>query len=219
MAFQKDISFSLYAEQRFLQSELGYYTGGLTLPTKSGAFGLALNYSGFDLYNEQKLGLAYGRLFTKNISGGIQIDYLSTSISEYGTASALTFELGLLIKLSEQISTAVHLFNPVAVKSGFDDEKIPTLFRLALSYEPSKKILLITEVGKDIDFPARFKAGIEYRIVDALHLRGGIGTNPSQYSLGIGINVQHLKIDLASSYHQVLGFTPALSVNYVFAKK
>src|SRR6185436_16993324 len=117
-------------------------------------------------------------------SGGIQVDYLSTSISEYGSAWALTFELGLLVKLSPQLSTAVHLFNPVAIKSGFDDEKIPTLFRLALSYVPSKKILLITEVGKDIDFPARFKAGIEYRIVDALHLRGGIATNPSQYSLG-----------------------------------
>src|SRR4249920_2757979 len=60
IAFQKEISFSLYAEQRFLQSDLGYYAGGLTLPTKSGVFGLALNYSGFDLYNEQKLGLAYG---------------------------------------------------------------------------------------------------------------------------------------------------------------
>jgi hypothetical protein len=219
MAFQKEISFSLYAEQRFLQSELGYYAGGLTLPTKSGVFGLALNYSGFDLYNEQKLGLAYARLFTKNISGGIQIDYLSTSISEYGTAAALTFELGLLVKINEQLSTAVHVYNPVAVKSGFDDEKIPTLFRLGLSYEAGKKVLLISEVAKDIDFPARFKAGVEYKIIDVLSLRGGIATNPSQYSLGVGINVKHLKIDLASSYHQLLGFTPAFSLNYVFGKK
>src|SRR5215467_14322871 len=84
MAFEKEISFALYAENRFLQKELGYYSGGLTLPTKSGVFGLAVNYSGFDLYNEKKLGLAYGRLFTKNVSGGIQIDYLATSLSEYG---------------------------------------------------------------------------------------------------------------------------------------
>src|SRR6185295_9697264 len=47
MAFQKEISFSLYAEQRYLQSELGYYAGGFTLPTKSGAFGLVINYNGF----------------------------------------------------------------------------------------------------------------------------------------------------------------------------
>ena len=219
MAFEKEISFALYAENRFLQKELGYYSGGLTLPTKSGTFGLAINYSGFDLYNEKKIGLGYGRLFSKNISGSLQMDYLSTSISEYGSASALTFELGLLVKINKQLSTAAHLYNPVAVKSGFDDEKIPTLFRLALSYEPSDKIFMITEIAKDIDFPARFKAGIEYRIINELHLRGGIATNPSQYSLGVGINVQHLKIDLASSYHQILGFTPAFSLSYVFAKK
>jgi len=219
MAFEKEISFSLYAEQRFLEKELGYYAGGLTLPTKSGVFGLAINYSGFDLYNEKKIGLGYGRLFTKNISGGIQIDYLSTSISEYGTASAFTFEAGLLVKITDQLSTAVHVFNPIAIKSGFDDEKIPTLFRLGLSYEPGKKILLTAEAEKDIDFPARFKAGIEYKMIDQLYLRGGIATNPSQYSFGVGLNVGNLKIDFASSYHQVLGLTPGISVNYVFGRK
>ncbi|MBS1656722.1 MAG: hypothetical protein JST18_01350 [Bacteroidetes bacterium] len=219
MAFQNDISFSLYAEQRFLQSELGYYAGGLTLPTKSGVFGLAINYSGFDLYNEKKMGLAYARLFSKNISGGIQIDYLSTSVAEYGTGGALTFEAGLMIKISQQLSAAAHVFNPVPISSGFQDEKIPTLFRFGLSYEPGEKILLLAEAEKDIDHPARIKAGIEYQIADVLHLRGGVATNPSQYSFGVGLNVQHLKIDIASSYHQILGFTPGLSVNYVFGKK
>jgi hypothetical protein len=79
--------------------------------------------------------------------------------------------------------------------------------------------LLITEAEKDIDNPARFKAGVEYKIVDALHLRGGIATNPSQYSLGVGINVKDLKIDLATSYHEVLGVTPAISLSYFFGKK
>lgn len=219
MAFQKEISFSLYAEQRFLQNELSYYAGGFSLPTKSGVFGLAVNYSGFDLYNEKKIGLAYARLFSEKVSGGIQIDYLSTAISEYGTASAFTFEAGLLVKISDQLSTAAHVFNPVAIKSGFEEEKIPTLFRLGLSYEAGKKVLIITEAEKDIDHPARVKAGVEYRIIEVLHLRGGVATNPAQYSLGIGINIKDLKIDLASAYHQVLGVTPALSINYSFRKK
>lgn len=78
---------------------------------------------------------------------------------------------------------------------------------------------MLAEAEKDIDHPARIKAGIEYQIADVLHLRGGVATNPSQYSFGVGLNVQHLKIDIASSYHQILGFTPGLSVNYVFGKK
>ena len=219
MAFQKIISFSLYAEQRYLEKELGYYAGGFTLPTKSGVFGLAINYNGFDLYNEKKIGVAYARMFSQKVSGSIQLDYLSTSISEYGTSSAFTAELGLLLKISEQLSAGAHIFNPYPIKSGFGDEKIPTVFKLGLSYEAGKKILLITEAEKDIDNPARFKAGIEYKIVDALHLRGGIATHPSQYSFGVGINVKDLRIDLAASYHEILGVTPALSLNYIFGKK
>jgi hypothetical protein len=219
MAFQKEISFSLYAEQRYLQKELGYYAAGFTLPTKSGSFGLEINYNGFDLYNDKKIGLSYARLFSEKVSGGIQIDYLSSTISEYGTASAFTVEAGLLVKLSKQLTTAAHIYNPVAIKSGFADERIPTVFQLGLSYEAGKKILLLTEAEKDIDFPARFKAGIEYKIADALHLRGGVATNPSQYSFGAGINIKDLKIDFAASYHQVLGVTPALSLNYLFGKK
>ncbi|MCY7409790.1 MAG: hypothetical protein LH473_05920 [Chitinophagales bacterium] len=219
MAFRKNISFSLFAEQRYFQNELGYYAAGLTLPTKKGAFGLSINYNGFDLYNEQKIGLGYAMLFSKNISGSLQIDYLSTSIAEYGTSSAFTFEAGLLVKINDQLKGAAHVFNPVAVKSGFAVEKVPTVFQLGLSYEPGKKVLLSAEVEKDIDNAARFKAGVEYKIVDVLHLRGGIETNPSQYGLGVGINVKQLKIDIAASYHQVLGVTPAFSLNYVFEKK
>lgn len=219
MAFQKELSFSLFAEQRYLQKELGYYAAGFTLPVKNGAFGLAVNYTGFDLYNEKKIGLAYARLFSQKVSGGIQIDYLSTAVSEYGTSTAFTVEAGLMVKVSAKLSTAAHVYNPVAIKSGFADEKIPTLFKLGLSYEAGKKILLLTEVEKDIDHAARFKAGAEYQIADVLHLRGGVATNPSQYSLGAGIRVKDLKIDFAASYHEVLGVTPAISLNYLFGKK
>src|SRR5437868_2148638 len=117
MAFQKEISFSLYAEQRYLQKELGYYAGGFTLPVKNGAFGLAINYNGFDLYNEKKIGLAYARKFSQKVSGGIQLDYLSTAISEYGTSTVFTAELGLLVKVSDHLFTAAHIYNPYPVNT------------------------------------------------------------------------------------------------------
>jgi hypothetical protein len=219
MAFQDQVSFSLHGENRFLQSELGAYAAGITLPIKSGAFGLAVNYTGFDLYNESKIGVAYALLFAKNISGSLQLDYCSTSISEYGTASAFTAEAGLMLKINQQLTAAAHVFNPLAIGSGFEEESIPTVFRLGLSYAPGEKVLLIGEAEKDIDFPARAKAAIEYRVAEVLHLRGGVATNPSQYSFGFGLQVQNLKIDLASSYHQVLGLSPGISVNYSFGKK
>src|SRR5215831_3949547 len=75
MAFVKGFSAGLFTERKFGLSELSYSAGGVTLPTKSGVFGLSANYYGFDLYNEKKAGLAYARLFSNKISGGIQLDY------------------------------------------------------------------------------------------------------------------------------------------------
>ncbi|MBK9732772.1 MAG: hypothetical protein IPO83_16075 [Chitinophagaceae bacterium] len=219
MAFVKDISVGIFSERRFMMSELGYNAGGVILPTKSGVFGVSVSYSGFDVYNEKKAGLSYARLFSKKISGSIQFDYLGTSIAEYGNGSTFTFEAGLLVKITDKFSTGAHVFNPVRVNSGFIDEKAPTVLKLGISYEASDKVWLAAEAKKDIDQAVQLCAGLEYRVIDALHLRAGFGTNPALYTFGAGINVAQLKIDMAATYHQVLGVSPQLSISYAFVKK
>ena len=219
MAFVKDISIGLFSERNFMLSELSYHAGGVIIPTKSGVFGLTVTYAGFDVYNEKKAGLSYARLFTERISGGIQFDYLGTSISEYGNSSTFTFEAGLLVKITEKFSTGAHVFNPVRVNSGFIDDKVPATLKLGVAYEAGNKVSIAAEAKKNIDQPAQFCAGLEYRVVDALHLRAGFETYPALYSFGAGINMQQLKIDFATSYHQVLGVTPQLSISYAFSKK
>jgi hypothetical protein len=53
-----------------------------------------------------------------------------------------------------------------------------------------------------------------------LSLRGGIvASQIATFSFGLGVNQQSLKIDFATTYHQVLGFTPALSLSYSILKK
>ncbi len=219
MAFINKVSICLFTERKFLLKELSYNAAGITIPTKSGVFGFSANYYGFDLYNEKKIGLAYSRLFTEKLAAGIQFDYLGTSISEYGNASAFTFEAGLMMKINEKISAGVHVFNPVRINVGFAEEKIPTSISLGLSYMPGDKVLLAAETKKNIDDPAQLCLGVEYQVIDALHLRVGIETNPSVYSFGIGINIKQLKIDAGTSYHLVLGASPQLSISYLFARK
>ncbi len=219
MAYVKDITAGIFTERRFMMSELGFHAGGIILPTKSGVFGLSASYSGFDVYNEKKAGIAYSRLFAKKIAGGIQFDYLGTSIAEYGNAAAFTIEAGLLVKITDKFSTGAHIFNPVRVNSGFADNKIPTTIKLGVSYEASDKVWLAAEAKKDIDHAAQFCGGLEYRMIDAFHLRAGFQTNPALYSFGAGITIQQLKIDMATTYHQVFGISPQIAVSYAFVKK
>ncbi|MEO8088221.1 MAG: hypothetical protein ABI763_15480, partial [Bacteroidota bacterium] len=87
------------------------------------------------------------------------------------------------------------------------------------SYRFSEKLSWSIEEEKDIDQNAVFKSGLEYHVVDALYLRGGLATNPTLFSFGFGLKIGNLMLDIASTYHQVLGFSPAISLTYRFAKK
>jgi len=221
LAFINSASFSAYGERRFMAEGLNSYLFAAALPyDKIGTFGLAINYFGFSDYNEQKIGLNYARKLAKNFSLGVQLDYLGTRIPNYGVAHSVTVELGLLAKLNEKVSLGAHVYNPVNSKIGPDD-RLPTLFSLGLSYEASKKVLISAQLDKDIynhPFVGRF--GMEYKPLDAFYIRAGISAAAlAQASFGVGINLQQLKIDFASSYHQVLGFTPAISLIYSIQKQ
>lgn len=220
MAFLKNPSVSIASQRGFFLSEFNTASGGAVLPSKSGVFGIGVTYYGFNVYNEKSAGLSYARLFTENIAFGVQLDYHSTSIIEYGTQSAVTFEAGLIAKIFRQLNFGAHIYNPVRAHLGFyEDERLPTLFNAGLGYTVSEKVLLTVETEKNMDYTARFKAGLEYKPDEKVFIRGGFSTNPFQSSFGAGFRIKDLSIDLASAYHQVLGFSPNLSLSYEFNKK
>ncbi len=219
IAFMEGLGFSVGAERRFLTSEINSIIGGFAYPTNAGTFGLSLNYFGFSGYNEQKIGIAYARKLSKKISIGAQLDYLGYSIPDYGSKSLFTFELGVQAQLIENLTIGAHIFNPIR-QEVVPDEKVPTIFRLGAGYSPGKNLTITGEFEKDIDFDMVFKAGVEYFLIDILCLRAGVSTNPLLNSFGLGLKLKNgLMIDLASSYHYDLGFTPAISVSFEMGKK
>lgn len=212
----EDITATAFGEQRFLLSELGSYSFGVALPTNSGTFGLSLNQFGFEGYSEQRVGLAYGRQLFDKLSIGAQALLLHTQIPEYGSRAAATFELGALVELLPQLQIGVHAYSPIRV-SVVESEFLPSLLKAGLQYRPSEQILLLAEVEKDIDHPARAKFGLEYRVAEPFRLRVGAATKPTTVSFGFGYQVvDQLRFDIASAYHEVLGFSPAAGLAYAF---
>jgi hypothetical protein len=218
MAFYNHMSAGVYAENRFLMKELTQGAFGFILPVKNaGVFGINYNYFGYNLYNESKVGLAYALAFGKNISGGVQLDYLYTHIAEdYGNHSLVTFEVSMYAKIIKNLVLGVHVYNPISIKlSKVSNERVPTIFRLGLSYSFSDKALIAIETEKDINQKAQFRAGIEYHLVKPVYLRLGIGTNPFSNSFGIGLEFGKFRVDISASRHQILGFSPQLSMDYL----
>jgi len=175
-----------------------------------------MNYYGYNAYHEQKIGLAYGMQLGEKISVGVQLDYLSVAIgNEYGQASAVTFELGILAKLTENWTLASHVFNPFAVKIGkVNPQTIPATIKLATSYDIDQQVLLLAEYEQSIDKHGILKAGLEYQLIQQFSVRAGVATNPNLLSFGFGLHLKGLDIDIGTRYHQTLGFSPVVGLMY-----
>lgn len=219
LAFVENPTVGIYYRNNFMVSSLGYQTLAFALPTKnSGTFGLNVSYFGYSQYNESKIGLAYGKKLSDNFAFGLKVNYLNTQIGEnYGHKGTAVAEAGIFAEPTENLFVAAHLYNIARAKlADYNDETIPTIFRIGLGYLFSEKVLVSTEVEKDLEYKPMFKAGVEYQLVENFYLRTGISTNPTQNSFGIGYKGKKLSADIAFTTHTTLGLSSMISVNYSF---
>jgi hypothetical protein len=218
MAFFDKTAASLYFENRFLIRELGSQTGALVLKTQYGVLGATLAYSGDANYNTTKAGLAYARKFGNRFAAGIQLDYLSDKLGEeYGKRNNITFDAGIMVRISEQLTFGAHTFNPVHAKiSEYGDERIPASLNIGFGFTFSDKLLLTAEAYKNNEFPMELRSGIEYKLGSIAFARIGVCTNPARYTFGFGLEMKNLTLDLSSSMHPQLGYSPQVSLQFAF---
>ena len=214
----ENITAGVYMENRYLIPELNFGAGAVAMPAAGGVFGLSFTHFGYSLYTENKIGLAYSRLLGEKFSVGVQLNYHHLSIGEdYGSKHNVSVELGMIYEIIDNLHIGFHLFNPTKSKvAEYDNERIPTIMRGGFSYTFSDQVIFVFETEKDINLDAVYKAGLEYRVIDPLYLRIGIGTRPVSNSFGFGIELGNLKLDLSSSYHHILGYSPQFSMIYEF---
>ncbi|MFN3916890.1 MAG: hypothetical protein ACK4K0_04025 [Flavobacteriales bacterium] len=209
----------VFVENRFLVNELNRAGGVFVLPTeKSGVFGFGFSSFGYSLYSRSKVGFAYARQLGSNISGGVQLNYHRLRFgNNYGNKGVPSVDLGMQALLTKELAFAFQLINPTQSKiTDAPEERIPTILRIGLGYRASEKTLITSEVEKDMFYPASVKAGIEYLAGERIFFRAGISSNPNRAAFGFGLLLKSVRIDFASQYHQVLGFTPTFNLSYNF---
>ena len=220
LAQLKNISAGVYGERRFLLSELNTYTAAIGLPTSTGNFGVKANYSGFSDYNETQLGLAYGRKLGSKVDIGAQFNYNAIRIAGYGNASAISFELGTILHVTERLHAGVHVNNPVGGKFGKDQqEKLSSVYSFGLGYDASEKFFVSAEIEKEEDQPVNVNAGMQYKFLPQLLARIGISSATSTGWLGLGLTLKSFRIDVTAGYHPQLGVTPGVLFLFNLNKK
>jgi len=210
------LSVGVSTKNSFGIKELSSHVAIFALPVSGGVFGLNVAYTGFELYNETKIGLAFGKKLSKSFNVGIQADYLGIyADGSTNNKNSFTFEIGAQKRLMRDLTLGTHIFNPIAVKLN-ETEVIPTIFKLGLRYDANSKVSVFTETELENGENGILKAGLEYKIIEQLQLRTGFSTNPAKNTFGIGYTLNNIKVDIAINRHQLLGYSPQFSVSSTF---
>jgi len=218
LAYLENPEIAIYYTNRFLLKELSSQSFVFAYPTKLGNIGFSVDYFGYSQQSEMQLGLAYAKKFNKYVALGIKFDYLQyQQLEEYGNARAIVAEIGLLSHPYKDIYIGAHIYNPSMSKFNTAvEKKASTIFSVGLAYTPDPLVSLTAQVDKDLEYETIYKIGVELNLKEALYIRAGVNVSPNAYYLGLGYYFNNIKFDLAFSYQQVLGVSPASSLGYEF---
>ncbi|MEO6231343.1 MAG: hypothetical protein ABJB11_05175 [Ferruginibacter sp.] len=219
LAQVKDVAVGVYGEKRFLLNATSMYAAALAIPSKMGNFGVSMKYAGYKSFNENQIGLAYGRSLGSKVDLGIQFNYYGYKVPSYTSANAVDFEIGAIVHLTDQLNAGIHVYNPVGGNFSKTDEKLTSAYKVGLGYDVSEQFFISAEVVKEEDYPVNLNAGIQYQFVKQFFVRAGVSSATSTGYAGVGLSWNNLRLDISGSYHPQLGLSPGLLLIMNFADK
>jgi hypothetical protein len=183
---------------------------------KGGTLSITTNYFGYSAYRDITAGIGYSLKLAKAFSIGAQIDMLSTSIEGYGSKRWVTFEFGVFAKPLEKLSMGAHIYNPLRLTADeATGEKLPTIIKAGLTYNPNENFSLTGEYKQEIDADPIFSVACYYRAIDMLSIRLGFNSLTS-VAFGVDLHFKDLNIYIGSTYRHPLGFSPYSALSYDF---
>lgn len=216
----KQTQAGLFFENRY--GNAAFNTIALTAVQPFGKYGTGgLGVFRFGNLNYNHLRISFG--FSHKIewvSLGLQVEYAQTNISEVGTRNNLIFNFGGMAQITSKLRFGASIRNINQAKiADYQDERLPTVMKIGLSYQPYEKLFLNIEVEKDVILKPKYKLGIEYAIIEKFKARTGINIEPFTAYFGVGYSVHNFQLDFAMTYHERLGFSNGISLNYAFGRK
>ena len=220
LAAMETMAVGVYGERRFMLAENSSYSAVAVLPIKPGNIGLQINYAGFSDFNENKIGLAYAKTLGKTVAVGIQFNRISYQMKHYGSLSVINFEGGLLMQVSPKVNVGVYTFNPVGGRMGKKgEEKVAGVYKLGLGFDASDEFFTGMEIVKEEGRPVNVCGGMQYRFMNQFFARAGFRSDNASFFGGAGMVIADIRIDVATSYHQQLGFSPSIMLVWALKEK
>jgi hypothetical protein len=188
-------------------------------PFTFGVSGIGVYRFGDALYNEQIVSGSFASTFGI-ASLGASIHYIQYNTEGFGRKDAVSISAGGLATITPIISVGAYITNinqPVLSKD--NDERLPTVLTLGVSFKTTDNLNIATEIRKDLDYDAQWKLGLEYKISSKFIFRTGVNINPNAGFAGFGFRSKKLIIDYAYAHTLTIGGRHQATVGYQFKSK
>jgi hypothetical protein len=206
---------TLFARQSFGLSEVRYGAAHLTEPFAWGTLSGGASTFGFDAYREVHLSAGFARGLrlgtSRRVHAGLTLRYYHTAIEGFGSAGALGAHAGVLVEVLQNLDFGAHATN-LNAPSLTEGEDLPQTLSVGLSYRAERRLRVVVDAFKDLDFPLALRGGLEVTPVPVLALRAGVASAPTRFTAGAGVRLSRLQADIAAEQHQDLGWSPAASL-------
>ncbi len=213
----KRSAFAIAYERHLLIRELSTQTALFILPYGRNVVGFSFERYGITEYREQKAGLSYARRFGDSFRLALAIKYFQLNISQYGSAKAFSVEAGFQLNVSDNFVIASHIANPNRSKyQNFSGSNLPVKLSFGASFRFSDRLLMISDLRKQLNYPIEVTTGIEYNLIKWFSLRGGASVNPFKQYTGFGVTSNKIQFDFAVASHPSLGYSPQIALGYEF---
>ena len=207
------ISLGLSLENKFGLKKLNSKTALIAIPTNGGVFGLSVQQYGFNLYNENKMGISFSKKLSQTFNSGIKINYYNTHIDKLENIGFVSFEIGMQKELNRQLTMGAHLNNPFNFT---ENNTLDNIISVGLLYKVNQKVNLYTE-GENADYnEMSVKCGLEYEIIDQMFLRTGYNSKNNKNTFGFAYSYKKYRVDIATYHHETLGFSSQFSLSTSF---
>lgn len=201
----------------YIGSEISTQSAIFVYPFKSQAFGFGVQSYGFSAYKENRFSFSYARNFNNLIFAALNFNIHQLEIHKYGNSASYSVEAGLQYKPTDKLIVGVHVSN--LSKSTYDSQvnaELPFFLDFGSSCMFSDKVTYSIAIVLSDKREPDFRNGLEYKIGDQIALRGGISIKPFKHYAGVGYSWKSFMIDGALSSHPILGYSPNVSLGYVF---
>lgn len=212
--FQEKLSANVDFINLYNNSGIYDLQAGIILPTKKyGHWGLTIQRYGLDEFNFQCYGLTYGRKLSSKFNAALTFNLYQFQISEYGNAFIPNIEFGIQTQISRKMTLGAHLKDPLPIKIGTRNT-FPATLSVGIKYKINNLVNIYSDIEKNTYERENIRFGIQYRVHPVMEIMLGVNTYPSTFSGGIRLKFGQVQTTAANSFHQILGNTAGLGVQW-----